>query len=75
MVGHGLPELLSDEGHEGVPQLQQCIIRIHQHLQQHPHLLGTTAASAGSVVAGALALMHSRGVVHADIKPEKRMCF
>ena len=34
LVGHGLPELLSDEGHEGVGKLQQGVIRIHQYL--HP---------------------------------------
>ena len=32
-MGHSLPELLSDEGHEGVRQLQHSIKGIHQHLQ------------------------------------------
>ena len=33
LMGHGLPELLCDEGHERVAQLQQSIKGIHQHLQ------------------------------------------
>ena len=33
LVGHGLPELLCDERHEWVAQLQQSIKGVHQHLQ------------------------------------------
>ncbi len=33
LMGHGLPELLCDERHEWVAQLQQSIKGVHQHLQ------------------------------------------
>ena len=45
---HGLPELLCNEGHEGMRKLEESIKGIHQHLHasHHHHQLSSTPPPA-----------------------------
>ena len=45
LVRHGLPELFSDEGHEGMRKLEQSIKGIHKHLHAARNGLGNSSSS------------------------------